>query len=194
MLKPVNKPRLMLLLLLVASLSGCAHLEQHGSKSQSTETGQWFQGEAEQHKEAMELLSWFKALDGLSKKQLKAAYKSAERTIRKQPTVTAQLKLAWLLAMKNTSFQNIPRALNLLKSKRINRTQEKLPQALNDLVYLMRRMVKEQEHQQDRYRRVVAALNNEQQTSRKLATKIKDLTQIEESMIQRKPLPETELK
>jgi len=183
-----------MLLLAVLSLSGCAHFEHHGNGSESTATEHWFHGEAEQNKEAMKLLNRFKVLDSLSKKQLKAAHRSAERTFSKQPTVTAQLQLAWLLAMKETGFQDIPRAIKLLNIKRKKSTQEELPEALKDLVYLMQRIVKEQKHQQDRYRRVVNALNKEQQTSRELATKIKDLTQIEESMIQRKPHPETELK
>ena len=192
--KLVNKSYLMILLLLVVNLSACTHFEQRGNESQSTKTGHWLYGEAEQHKEAMKLLNRFKTLDSLPANQLKAAHKSAERTFRKQPTTSARLQLAWLLAMKNTSFQDIPRAAKLLIIKRKSKNQEKPSKALNDLAYFIRRMVEEQKFQQDRYRRVVKALDKEQKTSRKLATKIEDLTQIEESMIQRKPLPKTELK
>jgi len=190
----VNKPHLMMLLLLIVNLSACTLFEQRSNNLQSTKTERQLYGEAVQYKEAMLLLKRLKALDNLPANQLEAARKSAERMFKKKPTLAARLQLAWLLAMKNTSFQNIPRASKLLGVKPKSKSQKQPPEILNNLLYLVRRMVVEQKLQQDKYRQVVEALNTERETSGNLATKIKDLTQIEESMIQRKPLPEAELK
>lgn len=193
--KIINKPHLVILLpLLAASLSSCALIEPRDSDSKTTRIEHWLYGASEQREEAVALLNRFKVLDSLPANKLKAAHKSAERLFSKQPTLAARLQLAWLLAMKNTGFQDIPRAAKLLNTKRKSNKQEQQPEVLDDLVYLIRRMVEEQRLQRDNYRRVVTALNAEREISRELATKIKDLTLIEESMIQRKSHPETELR
>jgi len=193
--KIANKPRLiMFLLLLVVSLSACAPFKPHDNESQLASIEHWVYGTTRQREEALMLLNRFKVLDSLSSNQLKAAHKSAERVYSKQPTSIARLQLAWLLAMKNSGFQDIPRAVKLLSIKRKSNSQEQSPDVLNDLAYLMRRMVVEQQLQQDKYQRLSEALNAEREISRNLAIKIKDLTQIEESMIQRQPLLETELR
>ena len=183
-----------LLPLLAVSLSACALFEPRDNESQLTRIEHWIYGETGQRDEALMLLNWFKVAGSLSGKELKAAHRLAERKFSKQPTTVTRLQLAWLLAMKNTGFQDIPRAAKLLSIKRKSSSQGQQTEVLDDLVYLVRHMVMEQKIQQDKNRQVVNALNKEQEASKKLAAKIKDLTQIEESMIQRKPLPETELR
>ena len=195
MLKVPSMLRLAILLpLLAVSLSACALFEPRDNESQLTRIEHWIYGETGQRDEALMLLNWFKVAGSLSGKELKAAHRLAERKFSKQPTTVTRLQLAWLLAMKNTGFQDIPRAAKLLSIKRKSSSQGQQAEALDDLVYLVRHMVMEQKIQQDKNRQVVNALNKEQEASKKLAAKIKDLTQIEESMIQRKPLPETELR
>ena len=197
MLKRVSKSYLsfmMFLLLLVIGLSACTSSEPRND-SQSVKIEDWVYGKTGQHEAVLMLLNRFKVLGGLSSKKLKAAYKSAERMFSKQPTTVTRLQLAWLLAMKDTRFQNIPRATKLLMNiKQKKGVQKKQSDALNDLVYLVRRIVAERKYEEDKRRLMVKELDEERKISIKLATKIKDLTQIEESMIQRKPLPEIELR
>ena len=195
MMPKTASPHLTILwLLLVVSLSACSSFELRNNESQPVSIEHWVNGETGQRDEVLMLLNWFKVLDSLSPNQLKAAHRSAERIFSKLPTPVTRLQLAWLLTLKNTGFQDLPRAAKLLSIKQKSDAQGQQPEVLNDLVYHIQHMVVEQKLQQDKHRQVVDALNKERKTSKILATKIKDLTQIEESMIQRKPLPETELR
>ena len=188
--------------LLAASLSACTLFEPRDDESWSpARVEHTAYGETEQHEEVLMLLNRFKILDSLSSEQLQAAHTAAERTFSEEPTPVARLQLAWLLTMKNTGFQDVRRAAKLLDISQESDSQETQPVVLNDLVHVIRSMVVDQKLQRDKHKQMVKALGKERSTNSKLAAKIEklekkieDLTQIEESMIQRKPLPETELR
>lgn len=180
--------------MLLATISGCAIFEKHATDSRVTKIEQWIGGDDSEQEDALSLLDWFKTVDNMPPKMLEATHKSVEREFSKKPTKVTRLKLAWLLTMNNTGFQDVARAAALLNSKHKNHDRGRQSDAINNLEHLIQNSVLKQKHQHDKYRQVVELLNKEQETSKQLEAKIKDLTQIEKSMIQRKSLPEAEIR
>ncbi len=198
----VRAPKVARLLLLVslvlASLSGCSIVEQRDDELPLVAR---VYGDREQCEETMILLNQFRILDNLSEAELQSVHRTLETSYAEAPIPATRLQLAWLLSIRDSGFQDIPRAIELLDMSQETESEGLASIAFNDLAYVVRRTLMEQKLQQDEHRRIRKALDNERNTNSKLAKtieklekKIEDLTQIEESMIQRKPLPETELK
>lgn len=133
--------RMIAVALVLVSLAGCAELEALNRSVQHAGAG----GDSSAQGQVVEVLAYVRYVDGLQtldsevKSALQSEYQTLDRLVREYRRPVNRIKLAWLMSLPGTRFQDSNRSLELLDD--VSGQLGPGPSPIHDLVGWMRRSI-----------------------------------------------------
>jgi len=137
----LSTPKLLLAMLMAGVLGGCAELEALNRDAQFSGQG----ADSSPQGQVVEVLAYVRYVDGLKmldsqvKTALQSEYQTLDRVVREYRRPVNRIKLAWLMALPGTRFQDSNRSLELLNE--VGGQLGPGPSPIHDLVAWMSRTI-----------------------------------------------------
>jgi len=137
----LSTPKLLLAMLMAGMLGGCAELDALNRDAQFSGQG----ADSSPQGQVVEVLAYVRYVDGLKmldsqvKTALQSEYQTLDRVVREYRRPVNRIKLAWLMALPGTRFQDSNRSLELLNE--VGGQLGPGPSPIHDLVAWMSRTI-----------------------------------------------------